>query len=62
MILFECSKDGSAEQFDNEETQGLDYFAPEAPPPLGLAYPGSIFSASSVSTYFEPAKDEATTS
>jgi 8-oxo-dGTP pyrophosphatase MutT (NUDIX family) len=62
VILFECSNDGSPEQFDNEETQGLDYFAPEAPPPLGLAYPASIFSASSVSTYFEPAKDEASTS
>lgn len=56
VILFECSNDGSPEQFDSEETQGLDYFAPEAPPPLGLAYPASIFSASSVSTYFEQAK------
>jgi len=56
VVLFECSKEGSAEQFDNEETQRLDYFAPGAPPPLGLAYPASIFSASSVSTYFDQAQ------
>jgi hypothetical protein len=36
VILFECSNDGSPEQFDYEETQGLDCFAPS--PPLGLAY------------------------
>ena len=53
---FECSKDESAEQFDHEETEGLDYFAPEAPPPLGLAYPASILPASGVSTYFERAE------
>jgi 8-oxo-dGTP pyrophosphatase MutT (NUDIX family) len=53
VILFECSSEGSSEQFDNEEALCLDYFAPEALPPLGLAYPKSIFSASSVSTYFE---------
>jgi hypothetical protein len=53
VVVFECSKDGSAEQFDYGETQGLDYFAPDAPPPLRLAYPVSLFSASGVSTYFE---------
>jgi 8-oxo-dGTP pyrophosphatase MutT (NUDIX family) len=55
-VLFECSKEGSAEQFVNKETQRLAYFAPEAPPPLGHAYPASIFSASSVSTYFDQAQ------
>src|ERR1700683_4616208 len=45
VVLFECSKEGLPEQLDSEETQRLDYFAPEAPPPLGLAYRASIFSA-----------------
>jgi hypothetical protein len=31
VISFECSNDGSPEQFDNEEAQGLDCFAPDAP-------------------------------
>jgi 8-oxo-dGTP pyrophosphatase MutT (NUDIX family) len=57
VVLIECSKDGSAERFDDEETQSLDYFAPEAAPPLGLAYPRSIFSASGVLTYFEQASE-----
>jgi hypothetical protein len=56
VVLFECSKEGSVEQSDNKETQHLAYFAPEAPPPLGLAYPASIFLASSISIYFEQAK------
>jgi hypothetical protein len=55
VVLFECSRDYSVREFDTGETKGLKYFAPEAPPPMGLAYATSMtfFSASSAPAYFE---------
>jgi len=50
VVVFECSKEGTSERFDNEETLGLAYFVPEALPPLGLAYSKSIFSAYAASS------------
>ena len=43
MVLFECSRESSVEQFDAEETERLEYFSPEVMPPLQLAYPLSDF-------------------
>jgi 8-oxo-dGTP pyrophosphatase MutT (NUDIX family) len=50
-VLFEYSHDGRP----SNSTTKKPKLAREEPPPLGLAYPASLFSASSVSTYFEQA-------
>ena len=56
VVLFECSAENPLAGFTNDETDRLEYFAPEEIPALELPYPIQIFSnLTGRDVYFEPA-------
>jgi hypothetical protein len=56
VVLFECSAENPLAGTTNDETDRLEYFAPEEMPALELPYPIQIFSnLTGRDVYFEPA-------